>query len=65
LTFLYDEKKRWEDRTRQQNIDRLLRQLEIPERFVTCTLENYQPVAKSQNARCGFARRMPRSGLSA
>ncbi|ELD7972008.1 ATP-binding protein [Escherichia coli] len=46
LTFLYAEKKRWEDRARQQNIDRLLRQLEIPKRFVTCTLENYQPVGK-------------------
>ncbi|KDF51386.1 hypothetical protein AF35_04139 [Enterobacter roggenkampii CHS 79] len=44
LSFLYDEKKRWEDRTRQQNIERLLDGLNIPARFENCTLQNYEPV---------------------
>lgn len=46
VSFLKEEKIRWEERTRQQNVDRLLRYLEIPERFVSCTLENYHPVGK-------------------
>ncbi|XUA17467.1 ATP-binding protein [Citrobacter sp. OP27] len=46
LDFLKDEKIRWENRSRQLNVERLLRQLEIPERFTSCTLDNYQPVSK-------------------
>lgn len=46
LAFLREEKIRWDERTRQQNVDLLLRKLEIPERFVSCTLDNYLPVGK-------------------
>lgn len=46
LLFLQAEKARWEKRTRQQNVERLLRQLEIPERFASCTLDNYKPAGK-------------------
>lgn len=46
LSFLKDEKAKWEARTKQQNIDRLMSRLELPERFSTCTLDNYEPVGK-------------------
>lgn len=46
LNFLKDEKVRWDKRVRQQTAERLLRQLDIPERFSTCTLDSYKPVGK-------------------
>jgi DNA replication protein DnaC len=46
LVFLRGEKARWEERSKQLNVERLLRSLEIPERFATCTLDSYKPVGK-------------------
>lgn len=46
LSFLKAEKVRWEKQVRQQSVERLLRQLEIPERFASCTLDSYKPVGK-------------------
>lgn len=44
LAFLYNEKAKWEERVKQQRTEELMRMIGIPERFVNCTLDNYQPV---------------------
>lgn len=44
LIELQAERIRIDEVARQNNIERLLRQLDVPERFKACTLQNYEPV---------------------
>ena len=46
LSFLHNEKSRWDDRNRRANVDRLMLELRVPARFESCTLDNYQPVTE-------------------
>ncbi|WP_318357656.1 ATP-binding protein [Enterobacter sp.] len=46
LEFLHAEKTKWLERSRQESITRLMGNLSTPDRFLSCTLDNYQPVNK-------------------
>ena len=44
LAALKAEQQATDERAKQRRIDNLMRELEVPERFAPCTLENYEPV---------------------